>query len=58
MLIMTCSKSQVYSTLYCHQSITSGLSDTANRRVGGRPVAKGEVWLNLRVAAIQQQWLK
>lgn len=30
----------------------------ANEERWGRAVAKEEVWLSLRVAAIQQQWLK
>lgn len=30
----------------------------ANEELRGRAVAKVEVWLSLRVAAIQQQWLK
>lgn len=30
----------------------------ANQERRGRAVAKEEVWLSLRVAAIQQQWLK
>lgn len=30
----------------------------ANQERRGRAVAKEEVWLRLRVAAIQQQWLK
>lgn len=30
----------------------------ANEERRGRAVAKEEVWLSLRVAAIQQQWLK
>lgn len=38
--------------------LTFDLQATANPERRGRAVAKEEVWLRLRVAAIQQQWLK
>ncbi|KAK2892174.1 hypothetical protein Q8A73_017839 [Channa argus] len=41
-----------------HLSITSDLRAAANGLRRRRSVAKGEVWLSLRVAAIQRRWLK
>lgn len=41
-----------------HLSITYDQRAAANQVWRGRSVAKEEVWLSLRVAAIQRRWLK
>lgn len=51
-------ESPLRSRLHSQLSITSNPYASANGVARRRSVAKEEVWLSLRVAAIQRRWLK